>query len=59
MPNAELIIESDAQSHFLQGRCSACRQTVFNLKGDSSKQRERLKQLFDAHFQQVHAIAKK
>jgi hypothetical protein len=59
MSDAELIVESDTQSEILRGRCSACRHTVFYLKVDSPQQRERLQELFDVHFQKIHAVAKK
>ena len=50
----KLIIEYMRDGDLLQGRCSECFHTVFNLKGDSLEQKARLGELFDLHFNRVH-----
>jgi hypothetical protein len=54
MKKPELMVESIPKDDFLQGRCSLCPHTIFNLKGDTIEQKTLLRQLFDVHVKRVH-----
>jgi hypothetical protein len=54
MEKPELLIEYTQNNDLLQGRCSSCPHTVFNLKGDNIEQKMVLRQMFDLHCKRVH-----
>jgi hypothetical protein len=50
----ELFIESKPEDHFLKARCSACPRVRFNILGNTLKEKQYLREMFDIHVRQVH-----
>jgi hypothetical protein len=51
---AELVIESKPEDDFLKGVCSACPSVRFDLTGNTLKQKQLLRGLFDMHVRRFH-----
>jgi len=49
-----LIITSSPQDEILAGRCSSCPSAQFRLRGNTLKNKEVLRSIFETHFKRVH-----
>jgi hypothetical protein len=51
---AELIIESEPNDEFVKGRCSVCPAVRFAVTGNTLKQKQLVRTMFDLHVKRAH-----
>jgi hypothetical protein len=50
---AELILESGPDNHYLRAKCSLCA-VRFNLLGNTLQEKQLLREMFDVHVRAIH-----